>query len=217
MTGNRHKYNVKNMKNMKLFVVILSLCLLCGCHTVVGNWLESGANNHLIYGERNAHQRRFRVDGCYVCGSVEDFDSIMYGYVFYSDGICSDFYFSKNEKNNGVIDFGKSLQKEKLYPKQWQSFMGVYEIRNDTVYCDMYRWMDLLHIGTQLWRYEFAIVDSCTLKNNRFCNMNNDYNFHFVPCTNIVYPRAKFVKDRKWMWKTKEDWQKYKESKKKKK
>ncbi|MBQ3875402.1 MAG: hypothetical protein II728_08465, partial [Bacteroidaceae bacterium] len=98
---------------------------------------------------------------------------------------------------------------------QWYFKMGVYEVRNDTAYCEMYRWTDLLHISTECWEYKFAIKDSYTLESNKLCDKNHDYNFHFVPCTNIVRPREKFIKDRKWMWKTKEDWMKYKESKRK--
>ena len=94
--------------------------------------------------------------------------------------------------------------------------MGVYEVRNDTIYCEMYRWGDLLHISTQLWGYKFAIKDSCTLESDKH-SYNNSYDFHFVPCENMLYPRAKFIKNRKWIWKTKEDWLMYKESKKKKK
>lgn len=200
------------MKNIKTIVALLSLFLFCSCHTVVGNWVKRYAGNHLTYGEENAHKGHLRVDGCYICGSSEIFDSVrMWGYVFYPDGICAEFGFDKAKRDNGRIDFGNSLSKEIFYPKQWQSMMGVYEIRNDTVYCEMYRWKELLHISTECWKYKFAIKDSCTLECNKLC----DYNFHFVPCTNIVYPRAKFIKDRKWMWKTEDDWLKYKESKKK--
>ena len=185
--------------------------LLCSCHTVVGNWLERYADNHLTYGEQNAHQGRFRVDGCYIIGPVERMDSTCVGgYVFYPDGICADFGFDKAKRDNGRIDFGNSLSKEILYPKEWQSMMGVYEIRNDTVYCEMYRWMDLLHISSECWGYKFAIKDSCTLRDKKY-----EYNFHFVPCTNIVRPQEKFIKGNKWIWKTKEDWQEYKKSKKK--
>ena len=204
------------MKIRKLIVAFFTLCLLCGCHTVVGNWLEKYADNHLTYGEENAHQGLFRVDGCYICGSVERMDSVhVWGYVFYPDGICAEFGFDRCERKNDRIDFGNSLSKEILYPKQWQSMMGVYEVRNDTVYCEMYRWTDLLHISTECWGYKFAIKNSYTLESNKLCDKNDDYNFHFVPCTNIVRPREKFIKDRKWMWKTKEDWMKYKESKRK--
>lgn len=204
------------MKNVKLIVPFFTLCMLCGCHTVVGNWLEKYADNHLTYGEENAHQGLFRVDGCYIRGSVERMDSVRVGgYVFYPDGICAEFEFDKCERKNDRIDFSNSLSKEILYPKQWQSMMGVYEVSNDTVYCEMYRWTDLLHISTECWEYKFAIKDSYTLESNKLCDKNHDYNFHFVPCTNIVRPREKFIKDRKWMWKTKEDWMKYKESKRK--
>ena len=209
------------MKNIKTIVALLSLFLLCSCHTVVGNWLERYADNHLTFGEENAHQGRFRVDGCYIIGSVERMDSTCVGgYVFYPDGICADFGFDKAKRDNGRIDFGNSLSfgntlEDILYPQKWPGMVGVYEIRKDTVYCEMYRWMDLLHISSECWGYKFAIKDSCTLESNRMHDRNGDYNFHFVPCTNIVYPRAKFIKDRKWMWKTEEDWLKYKESKKK--
>ena len=203
------------MKNI-IIVALFSLFLICSCHTVVGNWLKGYADNHLTYGEEYAHQGRFRVDGCYIHGAVGRMDSThVGGYVFYPDGICAEFGFDKVKRDNGRIDFGNSLSKEILYPKEWQSMMGVYEIRNDTVYCEMYRWMDLLHISSELWVFKFAIKDSCTLESNKCHDGNGDYNFHFVPCTNIVYPRAKFIKDRKWMWKTEEDWLKYKESKKK--
>ena len=197
------------MKNI-IIVALLSLFLFCSCHTVVGNWLKEYADNRLTYGEEYAHQGRFRVDGCYIYGPTEKLDSVCkWGYIFYPDGICAEFGFDKVKRDNGRIDFGNSLSKEILYPKEWQSMMGVYEIRNDTVYCEMYRWMDLLHISSEVWKYKFAIKDSCTLRDKKY-----EYNFHFVPCTNIVYPRAKFIKDRKWMWKTEEDWSKYKESKK---
>ena len=204
------------MKIIKFVFALFSLNLLCSCHTVVGNWLRNYTNNRLIYGEDNAHQGRFRVDGCYICGSVERMDSVrMWGYVFYPDGVCAEFGFERCEMNNGKVNFENSLRKTIVYSKQWQSMMGVYNVSNDTVYCEMYRWMDLLHISTECWNYKFAIKDSYTLESNKLCDKNDDYNFHFVPCTNIVYPRAKFIKDRKWMWKTKEDWLKYKESKKK--
>ncbi|MCR5313241.1 MAG: hypothetical protein K6E54_06330 [Bacteroidaceae bacterium] len=207
---------------MKKIVALFSLFLLCSCHTVVGNWLKKYADNHLTYGEENANQGRFRVDGCYIHGSTETLDSKRWGYIFYPDGICAEFGFDEVKRDSSRIDFGNSVSfgntlEEILYPQKWPGLVGVYEIRNDTVYCEMYRWMDLLHICTELWGYKFAIVDSCTLKSNIMSNENNDYNFHFVPCTNIIHPREKFIKDRKWMWKTKEDWLKYKESKKKKK
>ena len=67
------------MKNIKTIVALLSLFLLCSCHTVVGNWLERYADNHLTFGEENAHQGLFRVDGCYICGSVERMDSTCVG------------------------------------------------------------------------------------------------------------------------------------------
>lgn len=204
------------MKNIKIIVALLSLFLICSCHTVVGNWLKGYADNHLTYGEEYAHQGRFRVDGCYIHGAVGRMDSThVGGYVFYPDGICAEFGFDKVKRDNGRIDFGNSLSKEILYPKEWQSMMGVYEIRNDTVYCEMYRWMDLLHISSELWVFKFAIKDSCTLESNKCHDGNGDYNFHFVPCTNIVRPREKFIKGNKWIWKTKEDWQEYKKSKKK--
>ena len=204
------------MKNI-IIVALLSLFLFCSCHTVVGNWVKKCADNHLTYGEENAHQGRFPIDGCYICGSVERMDSVSVGgYVFYPDGICAEFGFDKAKRDNGRIDFGNSLSlsKDILYPKRWYGMRGVYEVRNDTVYCEMYHWTDLLHINTECEVCKFAIKDSCTLESNRQCDKNHDYNFHFVPCTNIVYPRAKFIKDRKWMWKTEEDWLKYKESKK---
>lgn len=205
------------MKNIKHIIALLSVFLLCGCHTVVGNWLAKYADNHLTYGEENAHQGLFRVDGAYISYPKEEIsDSIdgSWAYIFYPDGVCAEFGFDKFVEKDGNVDFAKSLYVEKLYPKQWYFKMGVYEVRNDTAYCEMYRWTDLLHISTECEGYKFAIKDSCTLECNRVGN-GKDYNWYFVPCTNIVRPREKFIKDRKWMWKTKEDWMKYKESKKK--
>lgn len=214
---NRHKYNIKKwmfMKIVKYFFCYMFLFLLCSCHTVIGNWLKKYSKHQLTFGEENAHLGRFRVDGCYI-GNVENLDSVHgWGYVFYPDGICVDFCFDENKKNNGRIDFANSLEKKNIYPRQWHSsFMGVYEVRNDTIYCEMYRWGDLLHISTQLWGYKFAIKDSCTLESDK----HGGRKFHLVPCENMLYPRTKFVKDRKWIWKTNEDWLKYKKSKKKKK
>ena len=202
------------MKNIKIIVALLSLFLFCSCHTVVGNWVKKYADNHLTYGEEYAHQGRFRIDGCYICGSDERMDSVSVGgYIFYPDGICDEFGFDKTKKDNGRIDFGNSLSKG-IFDK-WMPMTGVYEVRNDTVYCEMYRWMDLLHTSSEYWGYKFAIKDSCTLESNKCSDGNGDYNFHFVPCTNIVRPQDKFIKGNKWIWKTKEDWQKYKKSKKK--
>lgn len=207
------------MKNIKLLVVFFPLLLFCSCHTVVGNWLEKYAENHLTYGADYAYQGRFRVDGAYIAYTKEEMDSdSIYGsytFVFYPDGVCAILGLGFVQEN-GIIDFGKSIQREWLYPKQWYHMMGVYEVHNDTVYCEMYRWMDLLHVSTECEKYKFAIKDSCTLECNRTMSKMGDFNWHFVPCTNIVRPREKFIKDRKWMWKTKEDWLKYKESKKKK-
>ena len=110
------------MKNIKIIVALLSLFLFCSCHTVVGNWLERYADNRLTYGEENAHQGLFRVDGCYICGSVERMDSTCVGgYVFYPDGICAEFGFDKAKRDNGRIDFGNSLSfgntlEDILYP-----------------------------------------------------------------------------------------------------
>lgn len=74
------------MKNI-IIVALLSLFLFCSCHTVVGNWVKKCADNHLTYGEENAHQGRFRIDGCYICGSVERMDSVSVGgYVFFQMG-----------------------------------------------------------------------------------------------------------------------------------
>ena len=207
------------MKIIKFVFALFTLYLLCSCRTVVGNWLRNYTNNRLIYGEENAYKGRLRIDGCYMaCTKGEiDSDSVCRsgGFVFYPDGLCADFGLSIVKDDNGIIDFEKGLTKDFLfYPKQWYGLMGVYEVRNDTVYCDMYRWMDLLHIGTECEKYKFAIKDSCTLESNRAGN-GKDYNWHFVPCTNIVRPREKFIKDRKWMWKTEDDWLKYKKSKKK--
>ena len=90
------------MKNIKIIVALLSLFLFCSCHTVVGNWLKEYADNRLTYGEEYAHQSRFRIDGCYICGSVERMDSVSVGgYVFYPDGICAEFGFDKAKRDNG--------------------------------------------------------------------------------------------------------------------
>ena len=206
------------MKNIKHIIALLSVFLLCGCHTVVGNWHRQYAKYHLSFGEENAHQGLFRVDGCYLAHTKEEIesDTVCYsgGFVFYPDGVCADFGLKNIVKENGMVNFDESLYRYKLYPSQWYGLMGVYEVRNDTVYCIMYRWFDLLHISTAGEGYKFAIKDSCTLECNRVGN-GKDYNWYFVPCTNIVRPREKFIKDRKWMWKTKEDWMKYKESKRK--
>ena len=205
------------MKNIKIIVALFSSFILCSSHTVVGNWLERHADNHLTYGEKNAHQGLFRVDGAYIAYTKEEMESdTVYGsagFVFYPDGICADLglHFVMD---NGIVDFEKSLGRDIIYPKQWHVMMGVYEVRNGIVYCDMYRWADLLHISTSYEKYEFVIKDSCTLECNRTMSRMGDFNWHFVPCTNIVHPREKFIKDRKWMWKTEEDWLKYKESKK---
>lgn len=206
------------MKIIKLIAAFFTLCMLCGCHTLVGNWHRQYAKYHLSFGEDNAHQGLFRVDGCYLAHTKEEIesDTVCYsgGFVFYPDGVCADFGLKNIVKENGIVNFDESLYRYKLYPSQWYCLMGVYEVRNDTVYCEMYRWFDLLHISTACEGYKFAIKDSCTLECNRAGN-GKDYNWHFVPCTNIVRPREKFIKDRKWMWKTKEDWMKYKESKRK--
>ena len=63
------------MKNIKTIVALLSLFLFCSCHTVVGNWLERHADNHLTYGEKNAHQGLFRVDGAYIAYTKEEMES----------------------------------------------------------------------------------------------------------------------------------------------
>ena len=204
------------MKNI-IIVALLSLFLFCSCHTVVGNWLERHADNHLTYGEKNAHQGLFRVDGAYIAYTKEEIESdSVHGsmaFVFYPDGICAELGL-RFVMDNGIVDFDKSVYREKIYPKQWYGMMGVYEVRNGIVYCDMYRWADLLHINTSYEKYEFVIKDSCTLECNRFMSETGFINWHFVPCTNSIRPREKFIKDRKWMWKTEEDWLKYKESKK---
>lgn len=206
------------MKNIKLIIALFLVFLLCSCHTVVGNWLGKYADYHLTYGEENANKGLFRVDGCYIPYTKEEFESdSIYGswaFVFYPDGMCVQCCLGTFIKNNGTTDFDRSLYTSKTYPNQWYGMMGVYDIREDTIYCEMYQWMDILHIRTECEGYKFAIKDLCTLKSNRIGNGEN-YNWHFIPCTNIVYPRAKFIKDRKWIWKTKEDWLKYKESKKK--
>ena len=177
------------MKNI-IIVALLSLFLFCNCHTLVGNWHKEEADNHLTYGEKNAHQGRFRVDGAYMAYTKEKMESDSIsgsaGFVFYPDGICADFGFDKVKRDNGRIDFGNSLSfgntlEEILYSKKWPGMVGVYEIRNDTVYCEMYYWMDLLHISSRIWTYKFAIKDSCTLECNRSMNYKGDFNWHFLP------------------------------------
>ena len=105
------------MKNIKTIVALLSLFLLCSCHTVVGNWLERYADNHLTFGEENAHQGLFRVDGAYIAYTKEEMESdSVHGsmaFVFYPDGVCAELGL-RFVMDNGIVDFDKSYLFDKF-------------------------------------------------------------------------------------------------------
>lgn len=103
---------------------------------------------------------------------------------------------------------------------------GVFEIKGDTIYANLY-WRNCFDFGlkrriylyTELYKLKFHIIDDTTMTLCEAHYMDKEYPYpqklsdtlRFIPALSPLPPAQTEMKQKKWLWKDKQQWKKYRE------